>query len=96
MKVDDKLVMHLAHLSRLEFDEAAAGKMKSDFEKMLDFVAQLEKVDTTGVEPLAYMSDEMNVLRTDEVKGEVKQVEALMNASRKDTDYIRVPKVVKK
>ncbi len=95
MKVDDKLVEHLAHLSRLEFDDVSKEKMKSDFDKMLDFVAKLEKVDTEGVEPLVYMSKETNVLRIDAVKGEISQGRALQNAPEKDTDYIRVPKVIK-
>jgi len=95
MKVDDKLVDHLAHLSRLEFDDVSKEKMKSDFDKMLDFVAKLDQVDTKGVEPLVYMSKEVNVLRVDAVKGEVSQESALQNAPGKDTDYIRVPKVIK-
>ena len=96
MKVDDKLVERLAHLSRLEFEAEAKIKMKSDFEKILDFVEKLDKVDTSGVAPLVYMSAETNVLRVDAVKGEVSQEEALKNARGKDTDYIRVPKVIKK
>ena len=95
MKVDDKLVERLAHLSRLEFADEAKTKMKSDFEKILHFVEKLEEVDTDGVEPLVYMSSETNVLRLDKVKGEVSQKEALKNAGGKDTDYIRVPKVIK-
>lgn len=95
MKVDDKLVDHLAHLSRLEFDAESKEKMKSDFDKMLDFVARLDQVDTDGVEPLVYMSKETNVLRVDAVAGEVSQKRALKNAPEKDTDYIRVPKVIK-
>tara|TARA_B100000780_G_scaffold63375_1_gene41269 strand:+ start:752 stop:1042 length:291 start_codon:yes stop_codon:yes gene_type:complete len=95
MKVDDKLVERLAHLSRLEFADEAKTKMKSDFEKILHFVEKLEEVDTDGVEPLVYMSSETNVLRVDKVKGEVSQKEALKNAGGKDTDYIRVPKVIK-
>lgn len=95
MKVNDKLVERLAHLSRLEFDAEAKIKMKSDFEKILDFVDQLESVDTDGIEPLVYMSNETNVLRVDKVKGEVSQQDALKNAGGKDTDYIRVPKVIK-
>ena len=63
MKVDDKLVERLAHLSRLEFADEAKTKMKSDFEKILHFVEKLEEVDTDGVEPLVYMSSETNVLR---------------------------------
>ena len=96
MKVDDKLVERLAHLSRLEFEAEAKIKMKSDFEKILDFVEKLDKVDTSGIDPLVYMSAETNVLRVDAVKGEVSQEEALKNAGGKDTDYIRVPKVIKK
>ena len=96
MKVDDNLVARLAHLSRLEFDADASLKMKSDFEKILDFVDKLNQVDTSGVDPLVYMSNEINVLRVDQVKGEVSQKDALKNAGGKDTDYIRVPKVIKK
>ncbi len=95
MKVDDKLVEHLAHLSRLELDETSRKKMKFDFKKILDFVTKLEEVDTAGVDPLVYMSKETNVLREDEVKGMVSQKEALQNAPKKDTDYIRIPKVIK-
>ena len=41
------------------------------------------------------MSEEKNVLRKDVVKGQVSQESALKNAGSKDTDYIRVPKVIK-
>ena len=68
MKVNNKLVEHLAHLSRLDFDDDSKEKMKFDFEKMLDFVAKLEEVDTDNVEPLSYMSSELNVLREDKVE----------------------------
>jgi aspartyl-tRNA(Asn)/glutamyl-tRNA(Gln) amidotransferase subunit C len=95
MKVDDHLVEHLAHLSRLEFDTSAKKKMKADFSKMLDFVGQLETVDTKKIEPLVYMSDAINILRSDVVEGEVSQETALKNAPKKDTDYYRVPKVLK-
>ena len=94
MKVDEKLVEHLAHLSRLEFDDVSKEKMKSDFEKILDFVAKLEEVNTEGIKPLVYMSAEMNVLREDKVEGELSQKKALKNAPVKDTDYIRISKVI--
>ena len=94
MKVNNKLVEHLAHLSRLDFDDDSKEKMKFDFEKMLDFVAKLEEVDTDNVEPLSYMSSELNVLREDKVKQELTQEQALKNAPVNDTDYIRIPKVI--
>ena len=94
MKVNNKLVEHLAHLSRLDFDDDSKEKMKFDFEKILDFVAKLEGVDTDNVEPLSYMSSELNVLREDKVKQELTQEQALQNAPVNDTDYIRIPKVI--
>ena len=94
MKVNNKLVEHLAHLSRLDFDDDSKEKMKFDFEKMLDFVAKLEEVDTENIEPLSYMSSELNVLREDKVVQVLTQEQALQNAPVKDTDYIRIPKVI--
>ena len=94
MKVNNKLVEHLAHLSRLDFGGVSKEKMKFDFEKMIDFVAKLEKVDTTNVEPLSYMSSELNVLREDKVEQILSQEQALQNAPVNDTDYIRIPKVI--
>ena len=94
MKVNNKLVEHLAHLSRLDFDDDSKEKMKFDFEKMLDFVAKLEEVDTDNVAPLSYMSSELNVLREDKVKQELTQEQALQNAPVNATDYIRIPKVI--
>ncbi len=94
MKVNNKLVEHLAHLSRLDFDDDSKEKMKFDFEKMLDFVAKLEEVDTDNVLPLSYMSSELNVLRKDNVEQLLTQEQALKNAPVNDTDYIRIPKVI--
>ena len=94
MKVNNKLVEHLAHLSRLDFDDDSKEKMKFDFEKMLDFVAKLEEVDTDNVEPLSYMSSELNVLREDKVEQVLTQEQALKNAPVNDTDYIRISKVI--
>ena len=94
MKVNNKLVEHLAHLSRLDFDDDSKEKMKFDFEKMLDFVAKLEEVDTANVEPLSYISSELNVLREDKVLQVLTQEQALQNAPVNDTDYIRIPKVI--
>ena len=69
---------------------------KSDMNKMLSFVEKINALDLDGVEPLAYMSDEVNVFRKDEVKQDISHDEALKNAPDKDTDYFRVPKVIKK
>jgi aspartyl-tRNA(Asn)/glutamyl-tRNA(Gln) amidotransferase subunit C len=95
-KITGDTVDKLATLSRLEFDGKAKEEILSDLNRMLDFVSKLNEVDTSNVEPLIYMSDEKNVLRTDEVKQEITQKQALSNAPKKDSDYFKVPKVVEK
>ena len=94
--IDDKLVADLSRLSKLKFDESKAEKMKSDLDKNIGFVDKLSEIDTEGVEPLIYLSKEVNVLRTDEIKHEVSQENALKNAPQKDSDYFKVPTVLKK
>lgn len=96
MQVNDELVNHLAHLSRLEFEDDAKEAIKTDLEKILGFCEQLNEVDTEGVEPLIYMTNDTNVLRSDEVKEHLSKQEALNNAPAKDSDYFRAPKVLKK
>ena len=96
MKIDNELVDRLAELSKLEFDEQAKESLKADLEKILDLVKKLEEVNVEGVEPLIYMTDEKNVLRKDVVKDTVSKEEALQNAPLRDSDYFKVPKVIKK
>lgn len=96
MKISKEEVKKLAHLARLEFSEAEIEEMQSDMDKILGFVDKISELDLEGVEPLIYMSDERNVLRTDEVEQLITKDEALKNAPDKDTDYFRVPKVLKR
>ena len=96
MKIDNELVEKLANLSKLEFDEQAREGIKKDLQKILDMVERLNEVNVDGVEPLIYMSDEKNVLRKDVVKDTVSKEEALLNAPLRDSDYFKVPKVIKK
>ena len=70
--------------------------MKSDLKTILGFVDRLSEVDTEGIEPLVYMSEEVNVLRADEIANEVSQENALKNAPQKDSDYFKVPTVLNK
>lgn len=96
MKITDKLIREIAELAKLDFDKKSAEQMKADLEKIIGFIDKLSEVDTDEVEPLIYLSDEVNVLREDEIKAVVSQVEALKNAPDKDSDYFKVPTVLKK
>ena len=96
MKVDNNLIQNLASLSKLEFNESDFQKIKADLEKIFEFVKILEEVNTDNIEPLIYMSNEVNVMRNDEIKTEISKTEALKNAPNKNSDYFKVPTVLKK
>ncbi len=94
--VDDKLIEDLSRLAKLKFDKNSSEKIKDDLSSILGFVDTLSEVDTGGVEPLIYMSEEVNTLREDNIANEVSQKNALKNAPQKDSDYFKVPTVLKK
>lgn len=96
MEVNDDLVEKIAHLARLKFDDTEKIAIKDDLQKMIQFVEKLNELDTTGVEPLLHMSDNVNVLREDEVKGSISREEGLKNAAMHDEQFFKVPKVIKK
>jgi len=96
MEITDKMIEKLADLSRLNFDGDERGKMKGDLEKMIAFVDTLNSINTDGVEPLIYMTNEPLELRKDSVGIELSQADALSNAPSKDSDYFKVPKVLDK
>lgn len=96
MKITDKLIRDIAALAKLDFDKNSAEEMKADLEKIIGFIDKLSEINTDGIEPLIYLNDEVNVLREDEIKAVVSQVEALKNAPDKDSDYFKVPTVLKK
>jgi aspartyl-tRNA(Asn)/glutamyl-tRNA(Gln) amidotransferase subunit C len=96
MEVNKQLVDKIATLSKLEFDDTTKEEIRKDLERMIGFVDKLNEVNTDGIEPLIYVNDEVNVLREDVVKQVITKEEALSNAPTKDSDYIKVPKVISK
>ncbi|QNR25711.1 MULTISPECIES: Asp-tRNA(Asn)/Glu-tRNA(Gln) amidotransferase subunit GatC [Croceimicrobium] len=96
MKISLDEIRHLAHLARLEFSEEEMQSMQGDMDKILGFVEKINELDLEGVEPLVYLSEERNVLREDVSETVLTKDEALKNAPDKDSDYFRVPKVLKR
>lgn len=96
MEVNDALVDKLANLARLQFNDIEKENIKNDLQRMIQFVEKLNEVDTSGVEPLLHMSEEVNVLRNDEIRGSISRVEGLQNAPVHDGEFFKVPKVIKK
>ena len=95
MEVNDALIDKLAHLARLKFNDAEKQEIKNDLQRMIVFVEKLNELDLENVEPLLHMSSEINVLRTDEIKGSITRSEAMRNAPLHDDQFFKVPKVIK-
>lgn len=94
MQIDKDTVAKVAHLARLEVNEQETTELVGDMNKILDFMAKLNEVDTDNVEPLIYMTTDVNVLRADVVKQEITHEEALLNAPEQDGKHFLVAKVI--
>ncbi|TSJ40614.1 Asp-tRNA(Asn)/Glu-tRNA(Gln) amidotransferase subunit GatC [Mucilaginibacter corticis] len=94
MNIDSETVDKIAHLARLELAETEKQEMIGDMNKILDFMAKLNEIDTVGVEPLVYLSTEVNVFRDDVVKQEITVADGLKNAPKHDDKYFLVAKVI--
>lgn len=90
------MIDQLAYLARLEFKDEEREAIKKDLERILQFVDKLQELDTDGVDPLIYLSDRINNLREDKVVKTISHEEALKNAPDADSDYFRIPKVIRK
>ena len=96
MEVNDALVDKLAHLARLKFEAGEKEEIKNDLQKMISFVEKLNELDTEGIAPLTHMTDEVTILREDEIRGSISTEEALKNAPLHDEKFFKVPKVIRK
>ncbi|MBS7563502.1 Asp-tRNA(Asn)/Glu-tRNA(Gln) amidotransferase subunit GatC [Mucilaginibacter sp. Bleaf8] len=96
MQIDKDTVNKIAHLARLDVTEQESQELIQDMSRILDFMAKLNEVDTSNVEPLVYMTNEVNVLREDIVKHEVTHQEGLQNAPEHDGQHFLVAKVIDK
>jgi len=61
----DKEVDHIAKLARIELSDEMRERMKNDLTKVLDYIALLDGVDTSGVEPLYQVTGLQNRTRPD-------------------------------
>jgi aspartyl-tRNA(Asn)/glutamyl-tRNA(Gln) amidotransferase subunit C len=92
MQIDKETVDRVAGLARLSFNEEGKEKMRTELNKIVSFFEKLNEIDTEGVEPLIFMTDEVNAFREDNAYTEITRDEALKNAPQKDSDYFKVPK----
>jgi aspartyl-tRNA(Asn)/glutamyl-tRNA(Gln) amidotransferase subunit C len=94
MKIDHETLHKIAHLARLEITEAEEPQMLKKLEGVLNWMEQLNEIDTDNVAPLTHMTQEINALREDKAKITISREEGLSNSPSHDEKYFRVPKVM--
>ncbi len=94
MNIDQKLISRLEELAKLELSEKERTQLRKDLNEILTMVEKLKELDTESVEPLVYISEEVNVLRDDEVNNQLSREEALSNAPDRNDQFFKVPKVI--
>ena len=94
MSVNNETDEKIASLAKLKIDEEKLDEARSEFNKILDWMAQLDEVDTDGVEPLVSVNSQQLVCREDVVTDGNKKAEILANAPASEFGYFSVPKVV--
>ena len=94
MKIDKNTINKIARLSRIKLDDKESEDYINDLNSILDWVEQLNEVNTNNVEPLTNISRSKLPLREDKENSEDKSKEVLNNAPEKLENYFVVPKVV--
>ena len=94
MKIDDATVRHIARLARIKVDDAEAKTLEGELTAILQWVEQLNEVDTTGVEPMISVSDMTMTMRDDEVTDGGYAEDIVKNAAERAGPFFVVPKVV--
>ncbi|MCH9021235.1 MAG: Asp-tRNA(Asn)/Glu-tRNA(Gln) amidotransferase subunit GatC [Planctomycetes bacterium] len=93
-KITEQQVRHVAKLARLKITDEQVKTFTPQLNAILTYVAQLEQLDTSHVEPLAHCLPVSNVLRDDTIQPSLSNADALANAPAKDGEFFTIHKVL--
>ena len=92
VKVED--VLTIARLARLGINDSDASDYTRQLGSILDFVAQMNRVDTSGVEPLAHPLELEARLRDDVISEDIDRDTLQANAPQTEDGLYLVPQVI--
>jgi aspartyl-tRNA(Asn)/glutamyl-tRNA(Gln) amidotransferase subunit C len=93
-KIDKALVKKVARLARLELTESEVEEFTDQLSAILDYVAKMNELDTTSVEPLAHCLPISNIFREDRIEQSLGTEVTLANAPQRDGDFFKVQKIL--
>ncbi len=94
MPLTTEQVRWVGNLARLDLSAAELESMTGQLNRIVDYVDQLQQLNTDGVEPLAHALELTNVFRADEPAPSLPTDAALANAPRRKGDFYAVPAVL--
>lgn len=100
-KVTKEEVDRVAELAHLKLTPDETGSMVHDLNAILDYVAQLDQLDTSSVAPLSQVSEldesaQAGMLRQDELRPSLNRAEVMSQAPESDGAFFKVPKVIER
>lgn len=87
-------VKKVASLARLKLTDKEIEQIGTQLGNILDYVAVLDELDVSDVEPMAHVADVSNAFRDDETRESLPRDEALSNAPKTDGKYFLVPQIL--
>lgn len=93
-KIDETQVRHIAMLSRLELRDEEVAAFADQLSAILEYVEQLDQLDTDAVEPTAHPLPLRNVFRQDEPDEPLGVDRALSSAPQRAGSFYKTPKVI--
>ncbi len=85
---------YIAELSMLKFSNEEIKKLMEEFNKTLDYMKEIQKVDTKNIESTYQVNNNYQYLREDKIKESFSREEALKNAPDEQFGYFKLPKVL--
>lgn len=92
--IDKNLVQHVAHLAKLEFNEADLEKFTKQLAEIIQMEDELAQVDTTNVKPTTHISRQKTTFRADENQVITSRDELLKNVPEQKDGLIKVPAIL--
>jgi aspartyl-tRNA(Asn)/glutamyl-tRNA(Gln) amidotransferase subunit C len=89
-------IERVAELARLNLKPEEKQKLEKDLGAILDYVKNLDKLDTKNVEPTSHVLNMENVFRADEAKPSEAAHKALEHAPQTEGSFFKVPKIVQR
>ncbi len=94
MQVDEATVRRIARLARIKVTPEEAKGLEKELSGILNWVAQLDEVDTKTIEPMTRVVAQAVQMREDKVTDGEKAAEITQNAPMSEDHFFVVPKVV--